>query len=506
MLDRNIFSRRDFLVGAASLISGATGGCAAGTQPGHEALTELSAAEAVARMRRGDLRAEDYAKALLERCMAAKSLNAFITLEPEQVLRDARAADKLRARRGALGPLHGLPIPVKDCVNTRDYPTTAGTEALRHFRPAADAPLITQLRGAGAILLGKTNLHELSYGWTSNNHAFGAVHNPYDPTRIPGGSSGGTAAAVAGHMAPLGIAADTEGSIRVPAALCGLVGFRPTTGRYSTVGVAPITAVFDQVGPLARAVHDIVLFDSVVAADRAALSIPPPPDIRLATCRRYFFEDVDPELARITNAALERLQAAGVTIIDTELPGLGELIGSVTDQVQYHDTRPTLTRYLAQYETGVTFDQLVAQASPDIRATFAQYVLPGGTDVVSDATYQQAVDVYLPKLRALFREAFARTGAAAFVFPTTLAPAPRIGEETTLSVGGRNISFDQAMSRNIAPGSTAGLPGLVLPVGLTASGLPVALEFDGPAATDRSLLGIGLALEHLLGKEPPPIS
>ena len=500
MLRRDILSRRDFLVGTASLMTSAT----AAAKAGHDGLTELSASEAVARMRRGDLSAEEYAKALLQRCMSAKSLNAFITLAPEQVLRDARAADQLRARGAALGPLHGLPIPVKDCVNTRDYPTTAGTEALRHFRPAADAPLVTQLRRAGAIVLGKTNLHELSYGWTSNNQAFGAVHNPYDPTRIPGGSSGGTGAAVAAHMAPLGIAADTEGSIRVPAALCGLVGFRPTTGRYSTAGVVPITAVFDQVGPVARIIDDIVLFDSVVAVERAAVAVPPPQSIRLATCRSYFFEGVDSEVARLTNAALARLQAAGITIVDAELPGLGELIKSVTDQVQYHDTRPALSRYLAQYEAGVTFEQLVAQASPDIRAIFAQYVLPGGSDLVSDATYQQAIDVSLPQLRSLFRDAFARTGASAFVFPATLAAAPRIGEDTTLSVGGRNISFDEAMSRNIAPGSTTGLPGLVMPVGQTADGLPVALEFDGPLGSDRSLLGIGLAVEHLLGKEPPP--
>jgi mandelamide amidase len=272
------------------------------------------------------------------------------------------------------------------------------------------------------------------------------------------------------------------------------------------VGLAPITPLFDQVGPVARTIHDIVLFDSVIAAGGASVAVPPPRDMRLATCRSYFFTDLDPQIARITDDALTRLRAAGVTIVDTELPGLGELIKSITDQVQYHDTSPALTRYLSQYQAGVTFDQLVAQASPDIRAVLAQYVLPGGPDVVSEAAYQRAVAVDLPKLRALFQDVFARTGAAAFVFPTTLAPAPRIGEETTVSLGTRSISFDQAMSRNIASGSTAGLPGLVMPVGLTASGLPVALEFDGPAQSDRALLGMGLALEHLLGKEPPPHS
>jgi mandelamide amidase len=501
MLDRDILSRRDFLLGTSVLMA-STGTSADSAGPGHDQLTDLSATEAIARMHRGELSSEAYTKALLDRCILKKSLNAFISLEPDQALRDARRADRLRAQGSALGPLHGLPIPVKDSVNTRDYPTTAGTEALRHFRPSADAPLIAQLRAAGAILLGKTNLHELSYGWTSNNYAFGAVHNPYDPTRIPGGSSGGTAAAVAAGMAPLGIAADTEGSIRVPAALCGLVGFRPTTGRYSTAGVAPITAQFDQVGPVARTIRDIVLFDSVVASERVPFPVLTPKKIRLATCRSYFFSGVDPEVARITDAALKRLTDSGVTIVDIELPGLGELVNFVTDQVQYHDTRPALIRYLAQYEAGVTFEQLVAQSSPGIRATFGKYVLPGGSYIVTDAVYQRAVDVYLPRLRELFKEAYARSGASAIVFPATMTVAPHIGEETTLLVAGRKISFDEAMSRNIAMGSTAGLPGLVMPMGLAENGMPVALELDGPAGSDRALLGIGEIVERLLGRQP----
>jgi indoleacetamide hydrolase len=500
MSDRSVLTRRDFVAGASALVAGART-WAGTTAVGAAALTDLSAAEAVERMRRGELSSEGYAEALLERCASAKALNAFITLEPDQVLRDARAADQLRARGAKLGPLHGLPIPVKDSVNTRDYPTSAGTAALRHFRPAADAPLLSQLRAAGAIVLGKTNLHELSYGWSSNNHAFGAVHNPYDPSRVPGGSSGGTAAAVAARMAPLGIAADTEGSIRVPAAVCGLVGFRPTTGRYPSAGVAPITALFDQVGPISRSMRDIELFDSVVAGEHGPLAVPELGTVRLAVCR-YFFDGLEPEVARVTDAALAKLKAAGVTLVETEIPELGDLVGKVTEQIQFHDTEPSLTHYLAEYKTGVTFQQLVAQASPDIRATFAQYVLAGGSDVVTDAVYRKAVDDYLPRLRGVLRETFARTGTAALVFPATMTTSPRIGDEGTLLLGGRKVSFDEAMSRNIAPGSTAGVPGLVLPAGLAANGMPVALEFDGPAGSDRALLGLGTAIERLLGTEP----
>ena len=229
-------------------------------------LIDLSATQAAAAMRRGDLFAEDYAAALLERCEQGSYLNAFIALEPERVLEAAREADRARASGVEPGPLHGLPIPVKDSVNTKEYPTTGGTRALRDFYPAEDAELVERLTGAGAIVMGKTGLHELSFGWTSNNQIFGAVRNPYDSSRIPGGSSGGTAAAVAARMAPLGVAEDTQGSIRVPAALCGIYGFRPTQGRYPNRGVIPITPLFDQVGPHTRNVEDLALFDRVVTA------------------------------------------------------------------------------------------------------------------------------------------------------------------------------------------------------------------------------------------------
>jgi mandelamide amidase len=456
-------------------------------------------------MSSGELSCERYAEGLLERCRAARGLNAFITLDPGRVLSDARGRDRERRAGAKPGPLFGLPIPVKDSVNTRDYPTTAGTPALRGFRPSADAPIVAALRNAGAIVLGKTNLHELSYGWTSNNLAFGAVRNPYDPERIPGGSSGGTGAAIAARLAPLGIAEDTEGSIRVPAAFCGVAGFRPTTGRYSTQGCVPISPLFDQVGPHARDVADLLLFDSVAAA--VPLTEAPVPrlhGVRLGVVRDYWFEGLDPEVERITAAALERLQHAGAVLVEGSLPGLSSLIDQVTEPVQNHDVRFALPRYLETYHANVTFEQLVARASPDIQAVFRQYVLPGGTDFVTEAAYAAARDRQLPAIKALYRNHFAEMGVAAMVFPAVRVPAPRIGEETTLDIRGRKVAFEDAVARNIAPGSTAGLPGLVLPAGLTTQGLPVALEFDGPAGTDRALLQLGLALEQALGTLAPP--
>jgi mandelamide amidase len=467
-------------------------------------LLRLSAGEAVARMSRGEITVESYASALLERCKRASALNAFITLEPERVLEAARACDRHRRKGGKTGPLFGLPIPVKDSVNTKDYPTSAGTPALRQFRPLEDAPVVKALRDGGAIVLGKTNLHELSFGWTSNNLAFGAVHNPYDPRRIPGGSSGGTAVAIATRLAPLGVAEDTEGSIRVPAALCGISGFRPTTGRYPTQGCAPISALFDQVGPHARTVTDLALFDSVVANDRHSLRPTPLKGLRFGIVRDYFFTDLDPEVERLTNLSLQRLQDNGAEIVETEFQDLQHLIGLTTDVVIFRDVRAALERYLKEYDAGVTLDELVRQSSPDIQQAFRQYVLPGGPNVVSEEAYAAARDTHLPALRRLYRDYFARNRLAAMVFPATLVPAPLIGEENTVHIGSRDIPFETAVSRNIAPGSTAGLPGLVLPVGLTATGLPVGIEFDAPSGADRALLALGLSIERVLGPLPPP--
>jgi mandelamide amidase len=228
--------------------------------------------------------------------------------------------------------------------------------------------------------------------------------------------------------------------------------------------------------------------------------------VRLGIVRDYWYAGLDPEVERITDAALARLENAGVVLVETPLPGIEHLVDLTTDQVQNHDVRLALARYLEEYGAGVTLEQLIAQASPDIRATFKSDVMPGGANFVSEPVYAAARDRYLPQLRQLYRTYFEKTGVAALVFPATRVAAPRIGEEITLDIRGQPVPFDQAVARNIAPGSTAGIPGLVLPAGLTAAGLPVALEFDGPEHGDRALIELGASLEKALGTIPPPRS
>jgi indoleacetamide hydrolase len=236
-------SRRDFL--SATAVVAAISALPRVAFSAANPLLELSATEAVSAIRRGDIRAEVYASALLDRCNELKHLNAFISVDRDAVLQSAREIDQARDRGQQLGPISGLPIPLKDSINTTALPTTSGTRSLRTFRPKSDAAIWQRLSKAGGILLGKTNLHEMSLGWTSTNQAFGPVRNPYDSDRIPGGSSGGTAVAIAARMAPAGIGEDTNGSIRVPSAMCGITGLRPTHGRYPGAGVMPLAPTLD---------------------------------------------------------------------------------------------------------------------------------------------------------------------------------------------------------------------------------------------------------------------
>jgi Asp-tRNA(Asn)/Glu-tRNA(Gln) amidotransferase A subunit family amidase len=268
----------------------------------------------------------------------------------------------------------------------------------------------------------------------------------------------------------------------------------------------PACSLFDQTGPEARSVADIALFDRVASGDMRAIDALPLKGVRFCMWSGYWFEGLDPEVERITHQAIASLRAAGVEIVEAEVPGLRDLLAHTADSIVDHDVRLELAHYLAVNGANLGFDELIARASPDIRAIFSHEVMLGSPGFVSEATYETAVKVYLPRLRRTFKDYFAKTGAAAILFPTTLVTAPRIGDEGELTVGQRKMSFDVAIGRNIAPGSRTGLPGLVIPTGIAADGLPVSMEFDGPAGTDRTLLGLGLSLERVLGHvRPPPV-
>jgi len=484
-------------------------GALAGVVPRHGSammprdLGNLGAVQALGAIRRGDITAEQYAQFCLMRAEALHDLNAFIGLQPEHVLEAARRADRLRASGARLGALHGLPLAVKDNIDTAGIPTTAATPALRENRPREDAPIMTALYGAGAILLGKTNMHELAFGYTNNNGAFGAARNPYDRARIPGGSSGGTAVAVAARMAPAGLGTDTVGSVRVPAAMCGIVGLRPSSGRYPAAGIVPLSHTRDTAGPMARAVADLVLLDSVITGDAAPVEPVPLAGLRLGVPRAYYWAQLDDEVERVANAALAKLAAAGAQLADVDISALP------TDafrtrrcrSIQLFELKPDLTRYLEAHPGAPTFDRVAAGlASPPVKTAFERLIV--GPEAPSREIYDAALSEYRPSLQAAFVQAFG-AGVDAIVFPMTQVPALPIGQDAEFEVRGEKFPLPY-LGRNADPGSCAGLPGICLPAGLTQTKLPVGLALDAPAGADRRLLGIGLSVERALGRLPAP--
>jgi Asp-tRNA(Asn)/Glu-tRNA(Gln) amidotransferase A subunit family amidase len=471
---------------------------------GAEELTELSAGAAAARIRAGTLRSEDLVRALVDAAERRRDLNAFISFDRERALAAARKADGFAARRNFAGPLHGVPLVVKDNIHVAGLPSSAGTPGLRAFVPARNAPVAEKLIRAGAIVLGKTNMHELAFGVTSNNATFGPARNAYDPARIAGGSSGGTGNAIAARMAPAGLGSDTGGSVRIPAALNGISGLRPTLGRYSQEGITPIAHTRDTAGPMAREVADLVLLDTVITGARDKVAPAALRGLRVGVPRAEFWRNLDAETERLASAALEQLRGAGVEVLEVDMPGLAELNARVSFPVALHEAGVDLARYLKRYRIPLDLKGLAAGiASPDVNGLFASAIVPGAKDAIPEKVYREALATR-PALRRLYAETFATHRLAALVFPTTPLPAAPVGDDATTRLNGADVPTFPTFIQNTDPGSNAGIPGLTVPIGRTAAGLPVGLALDGPAGGDRRLLGVGLALEALFGRLPAP--
>ena len=466
------------------------------------ALAELGAAEAAAAIRAGDISAQSLVDALLDRCTRAASLNAFISLDPDAVRAAARSADQQRQRGERLGPLHGVPIALKDNFDTADFTTTAGTPALAAHRPTRNAAVVQRLLDAGALILGKANMQELAFGPTSNNAAFGPVRNPYDRSRIPGGSSGGTAALVAARLAPAGLGTDTGGSVRVPASLSGVVGFRPTTLRWPQDGIVPISHTRDTAAPIARCVADCALLDGIVTGGPTSLAPINLEGLRLGVPRGHFWDDLDAEVEAILADALARLAAAGVVLVEGDMVDVAALDAAAGFPVALYEFVTDLDRYLAGHATGLDFAGVAAQVkSPAVKKVVDALL---GPDAVPEAVYREALIKHRPALQDAYRRYFAERGVAAMVFPTTPLPAAKVGEDDTVLLNGKAVPTLATYIRNLGPGSAAGIPGLSLPAGMTSAGLPIGIAIDGPQGADQQLLTICLAIKSALPRLPAP--
>ncbi len=467
-----------------------------------------TAAEILRAIRDRKITAVEVVQSAIDRAERLKDLNTLIYLNKDAALAAAREVDA----GNRTGPLAGLPIVVKDNINTKDMPTTGGTPALQNARPQANAPSLQKLLDAGAVIIGKANMHELAFGITSTNLSpfAGPVKNPYDTTRIPGGSSGGTAAAIAAGIVCCGLGTDTGGSSRIPAALTGIVGLRPSVGNggaqrryHDDHAVVPISHTRDTVGPMGKTVADVALLDSVITGAVVAAA----ENLRGKRfgVPRSMWSDLDNGLLEVVTSARSKLTDAGVELVDEDIDGLFELNSRLSFAIALHEPLDDIPAYLKTSGIeGVTLADIVAGiASPDVKGAFGA--------ITADAfgkAYQQAIEVQRPQLQKLYENYFRDNNLDAVLFPTTIAPAVPINlakgsGEMTIN-GGKSMQTFDVMIRNTDPGSNAGIPGLSLFAGMTSGGLPVGLEIDGPVGSDTSLLGLGLAMEKLFGHAPPP--
>ncbi len=463
---------------------------------------ELGLAAAARAIRSGEVSSEAYVRELLERACGHADLQAFITIDEASVLETARQADRsLRAGRSA--PLLGVPLAVKDSYLTKGLITTFGTSVLGTYTPTRDAAAVAGVKDAGAIIFGKNNLVEMSYGLTGLNEHHGQVKNPYDKDRVAGGSSSGAGASVAARIVPAALGGDTVGSIRVPASLCGVVGYKPTPGRWPREGVAPISDTLDTTGLLARGVEDCELVDAILTKSPVQSSNAPGDlkGVKLAYAPRQHLAYVDGQVDSAFHVTLRKLKDAGAELVEVDLGGdFLALTDRTTWPIFFHETMSAVRKFLAANEVPVSLEQIHAGLGEHIKASWSRFVVPSGAGYVPDAKYLTALNVDRQELRRrLTSIAFGQ--ADALLFPTTPCAAPRIENQWRFQVGGKDVT-DIFLSRNTHPSNSAGVPGISLPMALNLEGLPLGFELDAAAGRDRDLLALAHRVEQVIGRVP----
>jgi aspartyl-tRNA(Asn)/glutamyl-tRNA(Gln) amidotransferase subunit A len=464
---------------------------ASSTPTPNRGMPELQSIAALARAIKAR---EITVEAVVERCLQRiaernGTLNAFITILADEAREQARDADREIAAGRYLGPLHGVPLSVKDLFDIAGTKTTAASRVRQEHIAERDAPSIAVLRDAGAIFVGKTNLHEFAFGTTNEDSAYGPARHPLDPSRSPGGSSGGSAASVADGMCFASMGTDTGGSIRIPAAICGLVGLKPAVGELTIEGVVPLSTTLDHIGPICRTVEDAaILYDALRGVSRTestsdtarpAGTPPDPRAIRLGIPRNYFLSLIDPQVASTFESACERLRRAGVTLEDVAIPHAGDVAAIylhivLTEAAAYH--AKTLERRPDDYTPNVR-----------IRLEMGRYIL--GEDYArarrGRELIRREVDAALRTLDAL-------------LLPAMAIPAPKIGVPT-VRIGTVEEPVRNVMLRCTQAFNVSGHPAIAIPCGATIDGLPVGAQLVGAANDTPGLLRIAAAVERYLG-------
>jgi indoleacetamide hydrolase len=474
-------------------------------------ILELDCADLLARIRDGSLRAEQVCAKFLQQYERQRFLNVVTWMDPSNVLSRAREIDRTRDKGSPLPALAGLPILVKDNIDTIGFPTSAGAECLKRHFPQRNAPAIERLLENGAILFGKANMHQFGSGVTSSNPTFGFVRNPYDLDLIPGGSSGGSAAAIGARIVPAALGTDTGGSVRIPAAFCGIVGFRPSIyprRLYSLQGVVPHTPDLDTIGPMGRCVADVTILHAAVTGQVLARpqSIE---NVRIGVPILSYWDDLDAEVECVAQAALSRLRDHGATLVEIDLRKVKDRALHIHSALQ-PGAIPDLESFVRTLVPSVSPRDPDGQiASCDFWAWVEGRKRRIGAAKANSDLLSAASGGHRDALRAAYHAVFRQHGIQAVVFPTVVLPPPPIqaaADQTDdlIEFNGRTVSKTMAVLRNVLQAGPLGAPALSLPAGLTSNGLPVGLEFDGLPGGDSALLALCRAAEAAIGRVPAP--
>ncbi|MFN7925828.1 MAG: amidase [Bryobacteraceae bacterium] len=414
-------------------------------------------------------------------------LNAFLTVLGDRAMARAKELDKERAQGELRSPLHGVPVAVKDVFCMKGVRTTCGSKIFTDYIPGHDAAVVERLEAAGAVIVGKTTMHELAYGVTSNNPHFGAVRNPWDTDRIPGGSSGGSGAAVGAGVVPMAMGSDTGGSIRIPAAFCGTVGLKPTTGRVSRYGVLPLDFTLDHMGPLTVTVADAAVCLQVLAgfdarddssSSRAVDEYFPRAGslegLRVGVPTNFYFERVDPEIERAVRGAIERAAKAGARLVDVRVPDI-QALNTVSRVVLMAEASSVVGPYLK--------DRSLFGA--DVLAMFDQGRLVAATDYIN-----------AQRLRRQFQQEFAKLFETIDCLVTPACPVfpAKIGQ-LEVEVGGKKEDTRLATTRFVRGINMIGYPAMTMPCGVSSGKLPMSVQLVGRPFEEALVLRVGAALE-----------
>lgn len=479
-------------------------------------LVRASAADLASRLAQREVSATEVAQAHLDAIARYDAdIGAYLAIDPEATLREAAQAERL-LKAGEGGPLTGVPVAIKDNISTRSFPTTCASRILEGYVPPFDAAVVERMRSAGLVALGKTNLDEFGMGTSTENSAYLTTRNPWDQARSPGGSSGGSAAAVAGAMAPLALGSDTGGSIRQPAALCGIVGFKPTYGRVSRYGLVAFASSLDQIGPMARSVEDVALLAGAISghdpSDSTSLDQAPIQTselksgslkgLRMAVPRELMGLAVADDVRAAVEHAFDVLREEGVEIAEVSLPSI--TYGVTT----YYVIAPAeASSNLARFD-GIRCGPRVERGGHVETVAATRGLLFGhevkarimiGTYALS-AGYYDAYYLRAQKVRALMADEFERTFREfdLVVSPTSPVTAFKLGE---LSQDPMALKLLDACT---IPANMGGFPALSLSAGL-ANGLPVGLQLMAPVMADERLLRIAYAVERALPPTESPL-